>query len=38
MPELAEHCVKEKNESKTDRTSFAIESAKIKFNRRKIDE
>lgn len=38
MPELAEHCVKGKNESKTDRTSFAIEIAKMKFNRRKTDE
>jgi hypothetical protein len=33
-----QHCVKGKNESKTDRTSFAIEIAKMKFNRRKTDE
>ena len=39
MPEFwLQHCVKGKNESKTDRSSFAIEIAKMKFNRRKTDE
>ena len=39
MPEFwLQHCVKGKNESKTNRTSFAIEIAKMKFNRRKTDE
>jgi hypothetical protein len=33
-----QHCVKGKNGSKTDRTSFAIDIAKMKFNRRKTDE